>query len=576
MGYDTLYASTYAGLPATGLSCGMCHSATKAAWEKTNHATMANRAFTGQLETAIMAGGVQKGAYASGCIKCHTTGWEPSANNGNFGYLAKQSGFDTTWYAGLELASGDYWIPTGDQSIWNKMTAQEQATATIGCEQCHGPGAGHMQNGGNKTMISRSFEAGSCTQCHEASAKHHVGMDWRASTHSNMATSAAEANRSACWPCHSGAAMADYVKNMTTPDYTKTEVVASIACATCHDPHDNTNPKQLRTVTQKPLNNGYVTPPEVGGMGNLCMNCHRNRVDSKARVTTQLNVWTARYYPHYAPQADMYFGANAYEYNLPITGLMTHAGAKDGCVTCHMWERNALANHQMTMVDPTTGKDAVEACKECHGPDVEEFTDVKGAADYDGNGTVEGAITEIKGMLAILKGMLPKNPAGNVIGEVAADSVYLAGYNKAQVTPAIWNYYFVLNDKSFGVHNTKYAVALLQASIGMITGVKPVDNNVPSAFMLSQNYPNPFNPSTSISFSMPRATDVHFAVYNMAGQLVRRLATGPVTAGNYTVTWDGRDDNGNIAGTGMYLYRLVATSNGGAVFSATKKMVLVK
>ncbi|RMD58836.1 T9SS C-terminal target domain-containing protein [Candidatus Parcubacteria bacterium] len=75
-------------------------------------------------------------------------------------------------------------------------------------------------------------------------------------------------------------------------------------------------------------------------------------------------------------------------------------------------------------------------------------------------------------------------------------------------------------------------------------------------FQLFQNYPNPFNPSTTISYSVAAAGDVQLQIYNALGQVVRTLFSGRAPAGNYTLTWDGRDDGGRLLSSGPYFYRL--------------------
>jgi len=101
--------------------------------------------------------------------------------------------------------------------------------------------------------------------------------------------------------------------------------------------------------------------------------------------------------------------------------------------------------------------------------------------------------------------------------------------------------------------------------------------SLPKVFALSQNYPNPFNPSTSIRFDVPEdvssedGVGVLLQVYSLRGQLIKTLADGVRTPGSYVVQWDGSKENGEKAGSGIYLYRIQAGS-----FSATKKMVVLK
>jgi len=88
---------------------------------------------------------------------------------------------------------------------------------------------------------------------------------------------------------------------------------------------------------------------------------------------------------------------------------------------------------------------------------------------------------------------------------------------------------------------------------------------------LAQNAPNPFNPITEIKFSVPRDGHVDLAVYDLGGRRIRTLVSENMAAGEGSVTWDGHDDAGQMAPSGMYFYKYVTD---GSVIS--KKMTLVK
>ena len=84
-----------------------------------------------------------------------------------------------------------------------------------------------------------------------------------------------------------------------------------------------------------------------------------------------------------------------------------------------------------------------------------------------------------------------------------------------------------------------------------------VESATPSAFVLGANYPNPFNPATTIPLSVPDgAESVDVAIYNLLGQLVRQVWSGPLAAGEHRLTWDGRDGQGQPVASGAYLYQL--------------------
>ncbi len=84
-----------------------------------------------------------------------------------------------------------------------------------------------------------------------------------------------------------------------------------------------------------------------------------------------------------------------------------------------------------------------------------------------------------------------------------------------------------------------------------------IEQATPSDFVLGANYPNPFNPATTIPLSVPAGAEaVDVAIYNLLGQLVRQVWSGPLAAGEHRLTWDGRDDKGQPVASGAYLYQL--------------------
>ena len=97
------------------------------------------------------------------------------------------------------------------------------------------------------------------------------------------------------------------------------------------------------------------------------------------------------------------------------------------------------------------------------------------------------------------------------------------------------------------------------------------DDALPSVYRLDQNRPNPFNPTTSIQFSLPKTGPVRLEVLNILGQRVSLLADGVYPAGTHEVVWNGRDDKGTSAASGIYFYRITSDK-----FSSTRKMVLLK
>ena len=89
------------------------------------------------------------------------------------------------------------------------------------------------------------------------------------------------------------------------------------------------------------------------------------------------------------------------------------------------------------------------------------------------------------------------------------------------------------------------------------TAIAAETTTTPATFVLGANYPNPFNPATTIPFAVPaEAGDVDLTIYNVLGQPVRHVWTGPLAAGEHRLAWDGRDGQGQPVAAGVYLYQL--------------------
>lgn len=69
-------------------------------------------------------------------------------------------------------------------------------------------------------------------------------------------------------------------------------------------------------------------------------------------------------------------------------------------------------------------------------------------------------------------------------------------------------------------------------------------------------YPNPFNPSTNIAFELSGKSEVDIKVYNTRGQLVRSFAPFTHDAGHGSIIWDGKDEGGRQASSGIYFFRM--------------------
>ena len=145
-----------------------------------------------------------------------------------------------------------------------------------------------------------------------------------------------------------------------------------------------------------------------------------------------------------------------------------------------------------------------------------------------------------------------------------------ASYSYLNMLHEAGNYYYKLQSVSLTGDTSFYGPVSV-----VLTEVALRKMAIPKAFSLSQNYPNPFNPQTSIEYSLPEPANVELTIYNLSGNLVRKLVSGHQNAGLHSAIWDGRDDKGNKVVSGVYFYHFQAIGKN-KVFRQTNKMILMK
>jgi hypothetical protein len=102
------------------------------------------------------------------------------------------------------------------------------------------------------------------------------------------------------------------------------------------------------------------------------------------------------------------------------------------------------------------------------------------------------------------------------------------------------------------------------------TGVES-DNKQPAQFRLEENYPNPFNPTTTIRYALPEACHVKLTIMDILGRTVAVLIDKQQRAGRHDILWDGKDENGSMVASGVYVYTLT-----GGDSKEMKKLLLVR
>ena len=90
----------------------------------------------------------------------------------------------------------------------------------------------------------------------------------------------------------------------------------------------------------------------------------------------------------------------------------------------------------------------------------------------------------------------------------------------------------------------------------LTASVRPETRPSPFGFELEQNFPNPFRLSTTIRYRLPRHDRIELTIHDLSGRTVRALVRARKPAGMNTTVWDGKDEAGELAKPGIYLFRL--------------------
>ena len=148
-------------------------------------------------------------------------------------------------------------------------------------------------------------------------------------------------------------------------------------------------------------------------------------------------------------------------------------------------------------------------------------------------------------------------PVDSDTGDLFGYSVALSG-DDALVGAPQWD--FPLGPGYTGIFSGFGGVAFVEPEV-----------SIPRRSELFQNYPNPFNPSTTFSYGLAEPGQVSLTIYNMLGQLIRTVVDEHQVEGYHEVAWDGRNEVGAAAASGIYVCRMIAENH-----VETKRMILIK
>lgn len=365
----------------------VCHNPTGTApdyfapWKGTGHATQFTRGINGG-----------EGTSGSGCFACHTVGYDPGSPNNGFYNVA--------------LAKGFVFPSNRVAGNWDNMVRdfpEVAKLANIQCENCHGPqnSGAHASSAPSPFLSDRiAFNAEVCGTCHGRTT-HNIYSQWntRSATgrgHSNKLLADDEGTGStSCARCHGAQGFFLYQNKLkASSGFTLTAGdIANITpanvqpqtCTACHDPHNATNPNQLRIYNNTPGTLNLPAGFRVTGFGKgaLCVTCHntRNGAQTGSSTATYLHEDGEAYNggnptgysaPHTASQGDVFAGRNAYFMGATLPMVSRHAAIEDTCVGCHMKNQPKIfyshgtptpKGHLFRIVDA----DMLILCSNCHG-----------------------------------------------------------------------------------------------------------------------------------------------------------------------------------------------------------------
>jgi hypothetical protein len=254
-----------------------------------------------------------------------------------------------------------------------------------------------------------------------------------------------------CVACHTSEGFVAKVSGETIPSVVPNPT--AIHCFTCHAPHTNSD-FRLRVTSPRDLATGDSFDL---GDANICTTCHQALQNVNTYVTDPVTL-SEHWGPHHGPQSDMLLRTNGYEYaGYTYEDLDFHRNlTEDGCLDCHFkTTRNyILGGHSFNMAwEVEGGEEEINTAgctADCHGS----------MPDFNYHNVQDSVAT----LMEDLAGML------ETAGLIDDTGHPLEVTTSADSAGAVWNFLIAEEDRSHGVHNSKYIITLLQSSIEYMQG----------------------------------------------------------------------------------------------------------
>ncbi|MEI6511901.1 MAG: hypothetical protein WCO51_01325 [bacterium] len=383
----------------------------------------------------------------------------------------------------------------------------------VGCESCHGPGSTHVASAeahetedvikSNILIFPNITSAIVCEQCHSGAAGRSLVQhdEWVQSKHREMVADAGAGGSSTCMRCHNSEFKVEIVDRgligtvfagqlALFAQRAKDELAAgdpqqlatSATCSACHDPHDPTGymvdeegkDLQIRRApfvapddtAQLALIGPGASVDQYTSFNHICAQCHNGRgADGRdAKLTSS----TSRPGMHDSPQFNMLIGLkdSAWEASGgPIVRFTAHAEAEDQCIHCHMIDGPGQHSFVANM----------EACAPCHTP-----TDATNRRSV----TQDDITTKLLALRQRLDNWGISIDGNRLHWQYSsAEFGGPADQSNTNIPLAIKrarnNYYYVVRDASFGVHNAGYARYLIDVANAQLDSLRVASVTIP-------------------------------------------------------------------------------------------------
>ncbi len=290
-----------------------------------------------------------------------------------------------------------------------------------------------------------------CLTCHTTEVKDAVTMLWATSLHGTSqplypygpTIVAYAGGRNDCAKCHSSEGFIETVWTGMDTTATGFGLPTGVRCKACHDFHssldfENEPNSAIRQTMPVTLIAGGDVVEFTNAESNLCMSCHQSREEAPDDTDGTAIVEIEEHWgPHHGPQANFINGLVGYEYRGEVASVV--GGGPHDCVSCHMSDvvGDTIGGH--------TWVADVEGCVACH------------------------TVVDVHSELVLLQDALFAAGMVDAAGHSIESSEGVVVEYQADSAGALWNYILLEEDASMGIHNSAYALDLIEESISALT-----------------------------------------------------------------------------------------------------------